>query len=300
MPADPRPARTVADVDTAVAADTEATDTEAAQRRMTSYWDRYAAEYDAHQRFRLGLDGEAETWARVWSAALPAAPARVLDVGTGTGNVALQLAALGHEVTGIDLSEGMLAQARAKAADRGAPRASVGPMASDEPAASDGPVASDGAPAPVFARGDAVAPPFAPGSFDAIVSRYLLWTLRDAPAALERWFALLRPGGVLVAVDSPWYEDAPALPRRTAREADFADAYDEDAFGRLPFGRAGVERIRAALAEAGFEDVRADPLPEILALDHAHGVAPGHTPAMQHRFSARRPDAPALRRPDRM
>jgi SAM-dependent methyltransferase len=41
--------------------------------------------------------------------------AAILDVGCGTGRHAVPLAELGYAVTGVDLSEGMLAQARAKA-----------------------------------------------------------------------------------------------------------------------------------------------------------------------------------------
>lgn len=211
----------------------------------------------------------------------------MLDLGTGSGNVALLLAADGYDVTGIDLAEGMLEQARAKLA--GHPRP------------------------PRFLTGDAVDPPFAPGSVDAIVSRYLLWTLRDAPAALGRWHALLRPGGTLVAIDGQWFgptaspapdgdppsdgeasahEDAPtersATPG-TARQEHFAEAYDEVAVGNLDFARADVARICAAWEAAGFVDVRVDPLPEILELDRAHGVAPGHSPQLLHRFTARRP-----------
>jgi hypothetical protein len=48
-------------------------------------------------------------------------------------------------------------------------------------------------------------------------------------------------------------------------------------------------RIREAWEGAGFVDVRVDPLTEILALDRAHGTAPGHSPQLLHRFSARRP-----------
>lgn len=44
------------------------------------------------------------------------APSRILELATGTGRVALALATLGHEVTGLDISEGMLARARAKRA----------------------------------------------------------------------------------------------------------------------------------------------------------------------------------------
>ncbi|ACU84308.1 methylase involved in ubiquinone/menaquinone biosynthesis [Brachybacterium faecium DSM 4810] len=147
------------------------------QDRWNEYWTRYAFEYDEHQLSRLAHADERATWSRIWADALPIGTRSVLDVGTGTGNVALQLAADGYEVTGIDLSEGMLERARAKCAGHPAP--------------------------PTFLRGDAVQPPFPPGSFDAIVSRYVLWTLRDAASALQRWHELLRPGGTLVAVDGP-------------------------------------------------------------------------------------------------
>lgn len=40
---------------------------------------------------------------------------RVLDAGCGTGRVAIELAARGYEVVGVDLDPGMLAAARAKA-----------------------------------------------------------------------------------------------------------------------------------------------------------------------------------------
>ena len=232
------------------------------QERLSAYWNRYAAEYDQHQLSRLALPGERETWSRVWNEVLPAGTREVLDAGTGSGNVALLLGALGYDVTGVDLSEGMLSQARAKLAGHPNP--------------------------PRFQLGDAVDPPFAAGSFDAIVSRYLLWTLRDAPAALARWYELLRPGGVLVAVDGPWFEAEQELPRETERQNHFAEAYDEEAFARLPFGRARLEQIAATWEAAGFEDVRAEPLPEVFELDRAHGVAPGHSPQLQYRLSARR------------
>jgi cyclopropane fatty-acyl-phospholipid synthase-like methyltransferase len=44
---------------------------------------------------------------------------RILDMGCGTGRHALELARRGYRVTGVDLSDGMLAQARAAAAAEG-------------------------------------------------------------------------------------------------------------------------------------------------------------------------------------
>lgn len=235
-----------------------------AQARWNDYWTRYAAEYDEHQLCRLAHPEERETWSRVWTEVLPTGASTILDAGTGSGNMALLLAGSGHTVTGIDLATGMLEQAHAKCADHPNP--------------------------PTFLVGDAVDPPFAPSTFDAIVSRYLLWTLRDAPTALGQWFELLRPGGVLVAVDAPWFRGEDTLPHGTERQDHFASAYDAEAFERLTFGRAGTEQIIAEWEAAGFVDVRADPLTEVLELDRAHGVAPGHSPQLQRRFSARRPD----------
>lgn len=253
------------------------------QQAWNRYWTRWAAEYDEYQLARLSLPGEREAWSQAFGAALPPGTREVLDLGTGSGNVALLLAADGYDVTGIDLSPGMLAQARAKLAGHPHP--------------------------PTFLEADATAPPFPHRSLDALVSRYLLWTLRDARATLRRWHALLRPGGALVAIDGQWFAPAagptPVAPARadatarpsatdpaaapaTPRQAHFAEAYDEAAVDHLDFARADVEVICAAWEEAGFVDVRADPLPELLALDRVHGVAPGHSPQLLHRFSARR------------
>lgn len=64
-----------------------------------------AAVYDS-----LNLSGEDEAFYRN----LPRPTSRILDVGCGTGQLALALAADGHAVTGIDPAPGMLAIARRK------------------------------------------------------------------------------------------------------------------------------------------------------------------------------------------
>ncbi|WP_341854471.1 class I SAM-dependent methyltransferase [Brachybacterium sp. GPGPB12] len=234
------------------------------QQAWNRYWTRWAAEYDEHQLSRLSLPGEREAWSRAFGDTAPPGTREVLDLGTGSGNVALLLAADGYDVTGIDLSSGMLAQARAKVESHPHP--------------------------PTFLEADAADPPFPRGGMDAIVSRYLLWTPLDAPTAPRRWHEPLRPGGVLVAVDGQWFEpeDDGGAASATARQEHFAEAYDKAAVDHLDFARAGVERICTVWEEAGFVDVRADPLPEPLELDRTHGVAPGHSPQPLHRFSARR------------
>ena len=70
----------------------------------------YAARFDALAARGQDVHGEA-----AFCAGLVPPGSRVLDAGCGTGRVAIRLAELGYDVTGVDLDESMLAVAR----DRG-------------------------------------------------------------------------------------------------------------------------------------------------------------------------------------
>ena len=103
--------------------------------------------------------------------------ASVLDLGTGTGIVALQAAAAvvpGGRVVGIDLSPAMLALARTHAEESGLQ------------AGTD------------FRLMDAENLEFADHSFDAAVSLFALLHFPDPSRALGEIFRVLRPGGTLV------------------------------------------------------------------------------------------------------
>lgn len=240
------------------------TDVTAAQDNINRYWTERADSYDAHHRRQLGNAEIRAGWTDVWRRALPAPPARVLDVGTGTGHVALILAELGYDVVGTDLAPGMLDKAREKAAGLAHP--------------------------PELLIGDAVAPDFPPGSFDVLTSRYLLWTLRTPEVALANWRALLRPGGLLAAVDSTWFPSGIHTDTDTPleRQPGFRERYDRDVLSLLPLAEAtSIDDSAALVRAAGFADVAVTPLPEILELDRRHGVADGHEVQLQFLITGR-------------
>ena len=108
-----------------------------------------------------------------------AADIRVLEVGTGPGFFAILLAECGYDVTAIDLTPAMLAEARQNA----------GELCSRIR----------------FLEGNAEDTGFPGGSFDVIVSRNLTWNLPHPEQAYAEWARLLAPGGLLLNFDANWY-----------------------------------------------------------------------------------------------
>ena len=206
-----------------------------AQARITAFWTTAAGGYEAHAGNVAEYGSpEYQRWVDAMASVLPEPPSDVLDVATGTGYVALAAASLGHRVTAIDLAAAMLDELEANAAARGLT---------------------------VDARvGDAVAPDFAPASFDAVTSRHLMWTLREPVSAMANWRELLRTGGRLVAVDGFWFtdwDDADVPPP-------FAEHYTAETRGELPFMHLdSPQAILDALTAAGFTDLDAQARPDL-------------------------------------
>ncbi|GAB3998639.1 hypothetical protein GCM10028771_32320 [Nocardioides marmoraquaticus] len=147
--------------------------------------------------------------------------------------------------------------------------------------------AADMADPPVLLRGDMVDPPLAPGSVDAVVGRYVAWTLRSPGHAAEAWLRLLRPGGRLALVDTAWFPDGVDAPGEERPDA-FRDAYDDESLAALPLAEGDtVGALQDVLRAAGFRDVAVSPLLTVRELDIALGVAPGHQVRTQFLVTAR-------------
>lgn len=105
----------------------------------------------------------------------PAAGVRVLDLASGTGDIAFTLAAGNADVVGLDVTLRMIELARAKPA--AAPHR------------------------PRFLVGDMLALPFPSRSFDAVTVGYGLRNVPDLAAAIDEIARVVRPGGQLLSLD---------------------------------------------------------------------------------------------------
>jgi demethylmenaquinone methyltransferase/2-methoxy-6-polyprenyl-1,4-benzoquinol methylase len=184
---------------------------------------------------------------------------RVLDVATGTGDLALELARRvgpSGEVIGSDFAEGMLDRARAKA---------NGVKAAARPR---------------FEWGDALALPYEEDSFDAATVGFGARNFDDLGRGLSEMVRVVRPGGrvVVLEITTPlrpplslfyrlWFDRlVPALGRLAGRiasrrspsepaegEVTISDAYTylPNSVKRFP----GPQALAAELEQAGLEEI---------------------------------------------
>jgi demethylmenaquinone methyltransferase/2-methoxy-6-polyprenyl-1,4-benzoquinol methylase len=159
---------------------------------------------------------------------------RALDVATGTGDLAIELAARGASVIGLDFSERMLELARAKA------------------------------PAIEFVQGNALELPYPAASFDAVTVGFGARNFSDLERGLSELARVTRPGGrvVILEITSPqrpplswffrlWFDRVVPALGRVAGDPD-AYTYLPSSVRRFP----GPQELAGKLAAAGLEDVR--------------------------------------------
>jgi ubiquinone/menaquinone biosynthesis C-methylase UbiE len=123
---------------------------------------------------------------RVEEAVGPAA--RLLEIGVGTGRIALPLHRRGREIVGVDLSLPMLDRFRAKAA-------------------------ADGLPPPTVLRADAGRLPFRDACVDAVLEVHVLHLVPTWELALDEARRVLVAGGTLLRAGGGAYERGSGSPR---------------------------------------------------------------------------------------
>jgi demethylmenaquinone methyltransferase / 2-methoxy-6-polyprenyl-1,4-benzoquinol methylase len=132
---------------------------------------------------------------------------RVLDVATGTGDLALELArrvAPGGEVVGSDFSQAMLARARVKA---GVAPGEAGRAGEEGRAGATGVAVDDRSPGPGtptelrFEWGDALELPYDDDSFDAATVGFGARNFSDLGRGLAEMARVVRPGGRVVVLE---------------------------------------------------------------------------------------------------
>lgn len=232
-------------------------------RRM---FNRIAPKYDQLNKIiSLGLD---RSWRRTALHMLaPYAPKKVLDVATGTGDLALEMMRTipsVEQIVGIDISEEMMRVGAEKVRLAGLDQRIH------------------------FERQDSTATTFADGSFDAATIAFGIRNFSDIPAAARELHRILRPSGVLVIAELT--EPTNKLLRMAYKlyaghilpRIGSIIAKDKEAYTYLPESIAVMpqrEKMVAILQEAGFTDafyhsifpgtctiyvgINAEPMPEL-------------------------------------
>lgn len=148
--------------------------------QIRQYWNSRAEGYTLSNREELEDEHRIFLWEQQIRRALNGRICRhVLDVGCGPGFFSVLLARLGYEVTAVDYTENMLAEARKNAVHYG--------------------VDID------FRRMDAQKLDFEDGIFDLVISRNVLWNLEQPEQAYREWIRVLKPNGTVMSFDGNFY-----------------------------------------------------------------------------------------------
>ncbi|GAB3392047.1 class I SAM-dependent methyltransferase [Humibacter soli] len=137
-------------------------------------WDDAAETFDDAADHGLADPRTRAAWRDLLLEALPGAPARVADIGCGTGTLTRLLTDAGYLVDGLDFSPEMVRRARQKV------------------------------PEARFVIGDAAAPGLDRAGYDVVLCRHVLWAMPDPALAVRRWVELLKPQGVMVLIEGRW------------------------------------------------------------------------------------------------
>ncbi len=189
------------------------------KNKIREWWDDPSQDYDGFVGHGVNSEIEKELWGNEISQLLGRGQnLKILDIGTGTGFLALLLAEMGYEITAVDWSMNMMQKAKEKA------KAAQIPIQ--------------------FEVQDAENLTFSDSSFDAVVSRHVLWTLADPVRASEEWARVIKPGGMIIT----------DIPHHGSHSGEHH--YGDEIGRQLPLGNgADPKEIISMFKEAGLSNI---------------------------------------------
>lgn len=155
------------------------------KEQVRNMFDSISGKYDGLNRvISLGID---RSWRnRLVGLVAATRPESVLDIATGTGDLALALARTGaRRIVGLDLAPGMLEIGRAKVAKAGLDSRIE------------------------MVRGDSEALDFPDGSFDAVTVAFGVRNFEDLEKGLAEIHRVLKPGGIFAVLETSVPEKQP-------------------------------------------------------------------------------------------
>lgn len=214
------------------------------REQVERMFDNISPKYDLLNRlFSLGID---QGWRRKVVRLLGQEPVeRLLDVATGTADLAILGATRAKQVTGVDISEGMLAHGRTKVERKGLTQRVV------------------------LQRADSAALPFADSTFDAVTVAFGVRNFEHLEQGLREMARVLRPNGRIFVLEfskptkAPmkqlfrfyFHRVMPAIGRTVSKDS-AAYTYLPKSVDAFPEGQAFLD----IMARAGLCEVKAEPL----------------------------------------
>ena len=204
---------------------------------MTEYWSQRVEKFSELRMKELNEDINLR-WLAEFNKYLPAdKKLKILDIGTGTGYFCFLLSKEGHDMTGVDITEAMIEEAKALSEKLNLPAE--------------------------FYVMDAENLDFEEGTFDAIVTRNLTWCLPNLEIAYKNWKPLLKEGGVLINFDADYCreDNSKELPENHSHKEinpDLCMEYECMKDDLRPRQNPRPKWDLEILSRLGFKDVRVD------------------------------------------
>lgn len=218
---------------------------EGKKRQVEQMFDTISEEYDGLNRV-ISLGSDVAWRKKVIKLVAAKNVESVLDIATGTGDLAIQFAenTTAKRIVGLDLSEGMLSVARKKVVEKSFAKKIE------------------------FVQGDSEALPFEDNSFDAITVSFGIRNFENLEKGLSEIHRVLKKGGIFVILETSvptkfpfkqgyhfYTKNILPLVGRMFSKDKVAYKYLSESASAFPFG----EALNNILRQIGFKDVQDKP-----------------------------------------